>query len=173
VSTLIQGDQIRALMLGIRATRGPTTLVQNTGTSLFTVAAGKVALTGVIGEVTTAVANTASLTAKLQFTPSGGSAADLCAATGITADVAGTLYSLTSGVVTDLLSIQSVSVLGVTPVLAAEVPSVTFAHLLWRPIVVRAGALSILVSNHDPGTGAVKWLLTYIPLDDGASVAAS
>lgn len=173
MSTLISGDQIRSLMFGLRAQKGPTTLVQNTGTALFTVTGGKIAVTGVIGEVTTAVANTASLAARLQYTPSGGAAADLCGATVITADAVGTLYSLTSGVATDLLSIQNVSVIGGVPVGASDVPSVTYVQMLWRPIVVRAGSLSVLVSNHDPGTGAIKWTMLYIPIDDGAVVAAA
>lgn len=173
MSTLIQGDQIRSLLLGVRVAKSATTLVQNTGTNLFTVSGGMVAITSVIGRVTTAVANTASLTAKLQYTPSGGAAADLCAATGITNDAVGSFYSLTSGVATDLLSVQSVSAIGGTPVAASEVPNVTFAHILWRPIVVPAGALSVLVSNHSPGTGAVKWDLTYIPYDNGSAVAAA
>lgn len=173
MSVLIQGDQLRALLLGVRVSRSAETLVQNTTTDLFDVTGGLVAITGVVGEVSTAVANTASLTAKLAYTPTGGSAADLCAATGITNDAVGTLYSLTSGVATDLLSVQSVSAIGGTPVAASEVPNVTFAHLLWRPIIVRAGTLAVTVSNHDPGTGAVQWDLTYIPWDDGASVATA
>jgi len=173
MSTLITGDQIRALMFGLRAQKGPATLVQNAAVNLFTITGGKFAITGIIGEVTTAIANTASLTAKVQYTPSGGVAADLCGATVITADVVGTLYGVTSGIATDLLSIQSASETNdVTPHAAAEVPNVTFVHMLWRPIVVRAGTLSVLCSNHDPGTGAVKWTLTGIPIDDGAVLAA-
>lgn len=173
MSTLISGDQLRALMMGIRAQRGATAFVQNAAVNLFTITGGKAAITGIIGEVTTALANTASMTAKLQYTPSGGSAADLTGATGITADAIGTLYSMTSGVATDLLNVQSVSSIGGTPVAASEVPNVTFAHLLWRPIVVRAGTLSVLLSNHDPGTGAAKWTLLYVPIDDGITVAAA
>jgi hypothetical protein len=160
-------------MFGLRVQRGPTTLVQNTGTDLFTVTGGKVVITGIIGEVTTLIANTASLAIRLQHTPSGGSAADLSGATVVTADAVGTLYSLTSGVATDLLSVQSVSAIGGTPVAASEIPNVTFTHLLWRSIVVRAGTVRVLVSNHDPGSGAVKWTMLYAPLDDGAVAAAA
>lgn len=172
MSTLISGDQIRALMFGIRVKK-TAALVQNTAVSLFTVTSGKVAITAIIGEVTDDIPNTASLTMKLQYTPSGGSAADLCAATGITADAVGTLYSVTSGVAADLLSVQSVSSIGGTPVAASEVPNVTFAQVLWRPIIVRAGSLKALSSNHDPGTNAIEWTLTYMPLDDGVIVAAA
>jgi hypothetical protein len=173
MSVLNPGASYFASVMGRNVARSATALVQNTGTSLFTATGGAVILTGVVGRVTTAVANTASLTIKLQYTPSGGSAADLCGATTVTNDAVGTWYSLVSGVATDLLSVQSVSAIGGTPVAASEVPNVTFAHLLWRPIIVPAGALSVLVSNHSPGSGAVRWDCMYVPLDDGATVAAS
>jgi hypothetical protein len=123
--------------------------------------------------VTTAVANTGSLTTKLQHTPSGGSAGDLCGATGITNDPVGTLYSLTSAVSTDLLSIQDVSVIQSTAAAAANVPTPTFVHMLWRPVVLPSGAVTALTSNHDPGTGACRWIMTYVPLDVGAKVVAA
>lgn len=176
MSVLIQGDQLRALLLGVRVARGATGLVQNDAVDLFTVSGGKVVLTSLIGVVSTAIANTASLTMQLQHTPSGGSAGDLCGATVIQNDSVGTIYSLVSGVATDLLSIQSVSTLKEadgTQVAASEVPTVTFAQLLRNPIVVPAGTISALCSNHSPGSGAIVWSLTYIPYDNGAAVKAA
>lgn len=176
MSVLIQGDQLRALLLGVRVARGATGLVQNDAVDLFTVSGGKVVLTSLIGVVSTAIANTASLTMKLQHTPSGGSAGDLCGATVIQNDSVGTIYSLVSGVATDLLSIQSVSTLKEadgTQVAASEVPTVTFAQILRNPIVLPAGTIQVLCSNHDPGTGAVAWTATYIPYDNGAAVKAA
>lgn len=170
MSTLIQGDQIRALLLGVRVSNATVSAPQNTSTSIFSVTGGKVAITSVVGEVTTVIGST-TVNYNLTYTPSGGSAADLCGATACTSDAVGTLYSLTSGVATDLLSIQSVSAIGGTPVAASEAPNVTYAHLLWRPIVVRAGALKWKTSAST--TGAVSWTLTYIPIDDGARVAAA
>jgi len=176
VSVLIQGDQLRALLLGVRVARGATGLTQNAATNLFSVTGGKVVLTSLIGVVSTAIPDTASLAIKLQHTPSGGSAGDLCGATVIQNDSVGTIYSLVSGVATDLLSIQSVSTLKEadgTQVAASEVPTVTFAQLLRNPIVVPAGTISALCSNHSPGSGAIVWSLTYIPYDAGAAVKAA
>ena len=170
MSTLIQASQIRALSLGVKVSRSAATIPQSTSTAIFTVSGGRIFITSVVGEVTTVIGGT-TVNFNLTYTPSGGSAADLCAATACTSDAVGTLYSLTSGVATDLLSIQSVSSIGGTPVAASEVPNVTFAHGLWRPIVVRAGALNFKTSAST--TGAVKWDLTYIPLDDAATVAAA
>lgn len=171
MTVMIKGSELRAIALGVRVEK-TATLVQNSGVNLFTVSGGLVAVTALVGTVTTAIANTASLTIKLQHTPTSGSAGDLCGATEITNDSVGTIYSLTSAVATDLLSIQSVTDI-TTPTAAAETPTVTYAHLLWRPIVLPAGTLSVLTSNHDPGPGAIRWRLTYVPLDDGAAVEAA
>lgn len=170
MSVLIQGDQMRALLMGVRVSRATATIPQSTSETIFTVSGGRVAITSVVGEVTTVIGST-SVNFNLTYTPSGGSAADLVAATSCTSDAVGTLYSLTSGVATDLLSIQSVSAIGGTPVAASEVPNVTYAHLLWRPIIVRAGDMKFKTSAST--TGAVKWDITYIPFDNGASVAAA
>ncbi len=167
----MSGKALRQSVFGQVATKThtPTTNVYN---SIFTITGGLVMIQALVGEVTVAIANTASLTGKLAATPSGGSAADLSAATGVTNDAVGTLYSLTSGVATDLLSIQSVSSIGGTPVAASEVPNVTYAHGLWRPIVLRAGTIGFTVSNHAI-TGSIKWHVLYVPLEDGAAIAAS
>lgn len=172
MSVYIQGDQLRNISLGTTV-RKTGTLVINAGTNLFTIAGGLVAVTSLVGVVSTIIANTASLTMKLQHTPSGGSAGDLSGATGITNDAVGTFYGLTSGVATDLLSIQSVSAIGGTPVAASEAPGLTYVPMMWRPIILGSGVIRMLASNHDPGSGAVAWRLSYIPIDNGASVVAA
>jgi len=67
--------------------------------------------------------------------------------------------------------VQSVSAIGGTPVAGSEVPNVTYVQNLWRPIVVRAGALNLKASGSD--TGEIKWVMTYLPIDAGASVVAA
>ena len=166
-------DGLRQIVLGARAQKANAALVQNTATNLFTVSGGLVAVTAVVGVVSSAIANTASLSVKLQHTPTGGSAGDLSGATVITADAVGTFYSLTSGVPTDLLSVASVSAIGGTPVAASEVPSVTFVGVLWRPIILPAGTLSMLCSNHSPGTGKIDWTMTWAPFSGAGNVAAA
>lgn len=161
----IPGINLRKALLGVQVTKGPTTLVQNTSTSLFTITGGLIVVTSLFGIVTTAVANTASLTAKLVTTPSGGSVADLTAATGITDDAVGTLYSWSYPDGDELLSQLTEG--------GTEAPSVNFAPILNPAAVLRAGTIAVTVSNHDPGTGAVKWFLHYIPIESGASVAAA
>jgi hypothetical protein len=165
MTTIIQGDQLRALLLGVRVERPATTLVQDTGTDLFDVTGGKVVLTSLIGVVSTAVANTASLTITLQHTPTGGSAAALAAATVVTNDGLGTFYSLTMGAAAELISQETEA--------GTEAPNVTYAQICRQPIVLPAGTVRVLVSDHDPGTGAVQWTATYIPYDDGSAISVA
>lgn len=161
---------IRAALLGTKVDRATATIPQSTTTSIFTVSGGRVVITSIVGEVTTVIGGT-TVNFNLVYTPSGGAAADLCAATACTSDAVGTLYSLVSGIAADLLSIQSYTVAASVPVLASEVPNVTFAQLLREPIVVDAGAVGFKTSAST--TGAVKWSMTYIPYDDAATVVAA
>lgn len=160
-----EGSAFTKNVLGVVVRRPATTLVQNVSTTLFTVSSGLVAVTSLFGIVTTAVANTASLTAKLVTTPSGGSVADLTAATGITDDAVGTLYGWSYPDGDELLSQLTES--------GTEVPSVNFVPLLNPAAIVRPGTIGVTVSNHDPGTGAVKWYCTYVPIDVGARVTVA
>lgn len=157
-------------ILGVAAQRATATIPQSTTASIFTVTGGKVAITSLIGEVTTVIGAT-TVNFNVTYTPSGGAAADLCAATACTSDAVGTLYSVVSGIAADLLSIQSDTVAAVSPVLASEVPNVTYAPLLRQPIVVRAGAVGFKTSAST--TGAVKWTCTWVPIDDGATLVAA
>lgn len=164
MSVYISGDQVRALLMGVRVKKGPVTNPQTASADLFTVTGGKVLITAVIGEVTTVQGATAN-SFNLQYTKSGGSAADLCAATICTSDAVGTLYT-TTWVAAELLSVQKTG--------GSEVPSVTFAPLgvgAAKGIVVDAGTLSLKASGSN--TGATAWTLTYIPIDDNATVAAA
>ena len=148
---------------GITVARPATTLVQNTEVDLYSISGGLILVTGLVGVVTTAIPNTASLTVKLTYTPTGGSVADLTAATGITDDAVGTLYSWSYVDGDELIS-------QLTPA-GTEVPSVNFAPALSPGAYLRAGVIGITVSNHDPTTGAIKWFMTYVPIETGASVA--
>jgi len=155
-------------IFGQPAYKAATTIPQTATGTIFTVTGGKVAITSLTGEVTTVIGAVA-VNFNLVYTPAGGSAADLCAATACISDPVGTLYSLVSGIAADLLSIQSVTVAATVPFLATEIPSVTYAPMLRQPIVVRAGAVGFKTSAST--TGAVKWVCTWVPLDDGAALA--
>jgi len=164
MSTIIQGSDLRAIALGTRVEKGPVTNPQTASTALFTVTGGKVAITSLVGIVTTVQGATAN-SFNITYTPSGGSAADLAAATVCTSDAVGTYYTIT-GVAADLVSAQKVG--------GTEVPQVTYAPtptFLTGPLVVGAGALNLKASGNN--TGATTWVLTYVPIDNGAAIVAA
>lgn len=156
MSTLIQGDQIRSLLVGVKVQRTTAALPQTSTSTLFTVSGGKVLITSLVGEVTTVIQTQADAT-KLTFDPTdAGATQDLSATLDITADAVGTLYSLTGTPATAMK--DALNFLSSDKVLA-------------QPLVLKPG--SILLDCAASNTGAVKWDLCYIPLDNGASVAAA
>jgi hypothetical protein len=165
MTTLLDGESIRQVILGQKVVKGPLTNPQTASSALFTVAGGLVLVTGLVGIVTTVQGSTAN-SFNLQHTPTGGSAADLCAATVCTSDAVGTIYTMT-GVAVDELSVQTAHA-------TAEAPSVTFGLMNNRAgkgIVLPAGSMTLKASGNN--TGATSWTLFYVPLDTGASVAAA
>ena len=105
----------------------------------------------------TTVIQTQADNTKLTFDPTdAGATQDLCAVLDITADAVGTMYSITG---TPATAMQDA--LNFLP--SSKVPA--------QPIVLKPG--SILLDCAASNTGSVKWDLCYIPLDNGASVAAA
>ncbi|MBT2508812.1 hypothetical protein J7I98_23580 [Streptomyces sp. ISL-98] len=152
MSTLISGDQLRTILYGTRVEKAYATLAVETKT-LFNVTGGKVLITSITGEVTTAI--TTAGTSKLQANPTTGTTSDLVAATdlGTTDTPAGNILSFT-GVKTDSI-----------------VHGPGSAPNVQRPIVVNTGTIEQV--NATGADGGITWVLTYIPLDNGASVAAA
>lgn len=157
MTTIIQGSQLRKLLLGTQvANSAGKTVPQNATSTVFTVAGGRVAITSLVGKVTTVIGGTTP-SAKLVATPTAGSANDLCTATAITADEVGTQYSI-PGPTGSALNVSGSGSGGVTGQTA--------------PVVVAAGTIGVNVSAAD-ATGAIQWALTYVPIDDGATVTAA
>ena len=155
MSVLIQGDQIRSITLGTRVSRATAALPQTATSTLFTISTGQILLTSIFGEVTTVIQTQANNT-KLTFDPTAaGASQDMCAVLDITADAVGTIYSITGTPATALQDALNF------------VPS---NKMLAQPIVLKPGA--ILLDCAASNTGAVKWQCTYIPLENGATVAA-
>jgi hypothetical protein len=156
MSVLIQGDQIRSLLCGVRVARSTASLPQTSTSTLFTISGGKVLITTLHGEVTTVIQTQANNT-KLTFDPTdAGATQDLCAVLDITADAVGTMYSLTGTPATAM--VDALNFLPSSKVLA-------------QPLILKPG--SILLDCAASNTGAAKWELCYIPLENGASVAAA
>jgi hypothetical protein len=146
-------DVLRGIALGIRVDRATATLPQTTAGALFTVAGGRVAVTAIVGEVTTIIQNQANNT-KLVANPTSGTDVDLCAVLNIQADEVGCLYGIT-GLFSDAM-VGANAGAGVLP---------------RNPVVVPAGTIDLNCAASN--TGSVKWSLFYWPLDPGAYVAAA
>lgn len=139
-----------ALRLGFRVDRAAATLPASTATPYFTISGGRVAAF-FLGEVTTAVQNQAC-NAKLIHNPTVGTDLDICAVLDIANDELGTLYSMTGTVGDALLGAGQ-------------------AGRLANPIILKPGTVDF--STSATNTGATKWSCFYVPIDDGASVAAA
>lgn len=153
---LAAGEVAREMRLGKLVSRATANLPQTTTANLFTITTGRILLMGIFGEVTTVIQTQANNT-KLVFDPdAAGASQDLCANLDITADAVGTIYSITG-----------------TPATAMQdalnfVPS---SKMLAQPILLKPGAIALTCAASN--TGQVKWDVFYIPVDDGATVAAA
>lgn len=153
MSVIISGDQIRAILFGTRVARDTATLPATATGSLFTVTGGRVLITSIVGEVTTAIQAQANAV-KLVATPTTGTVNDLSGTVDINALAVGGLLGAT-GLAGDAL-VKSTGG-GVSN--------------LRNPIVVAIGAIGL--NTAATNTGSVKWVLTYVALDNGAAVAAA
>lgn len=158
MTTILQGDQARSIVFGASVSNASgKTVPQNATSTIFTVAGGRVAVTSLVGKVTTIIGGTTPAL-KLVATPTVGTANDMCATATITADEVGTQYALPGTAITTALSVSgngSGAVVGPT-----------------TPVIVAAGTIGANCSAAD-ATGAIQWTLTYVPLDNGATVTAA
>ena len=158
MSVLIQGSQLRALLLGVRVSKD-TGVVVNGDDALFTVATGRVLVTSLLGTVTVVIGATIS-NAKLTYDPTAtGTSFDLCTAVAITSDAVKQTYYIAGNVGTPGALLVAGTVGQSNPVLA-------------QPLCLEPGSILQTLSA-DPVGGEINWTLTYIPLDDGATVTAA
>jgi hypothetical protein len=145
---LVDPQSFASVILGFRADKAAFTLPQTATGSLFTVSGGRIALLGLLGEVTTALGATAT-NAKIISTPTVGTAVDLCAVLAVASKELGALFGIT-GIFGDALvgANAGATILGM------------------RPIVVPVGVIGLNTSANN--TGATKWTAWWVPLDDGA-----
>jgi hypothetical protein len=151
MSVHIQGDDLRAVILGRVVSKAYTPLVVETKT-LFTIS-GLCVITNLFGKVTTAI--TVANTVKLQANPTTGTTKDIFAATdlGTTDTPAGSLIS-TPGLTGD------------TPLFGAGV-----APLPTRHLVIDAGTIEQVTATG--ADGGITWYVTYVPIETGATIVAA
>ena len=157
MSVLLQGSQMRQVLAGFKVSRAGATIPQTAAQSIFSVTVGRILLTALVGQVTVAIGATAT-TVSVGFTPTAGTlnASGLASATAITSSEVGVNLGLN-------LTAGGALVVGS---LAGTAVQVT-AH---APYVLKPGTLTYTTSAST--TGSLQWDLLYIPLDDGATVAA-
>lgn len=152
-------EMVANIRLGMRVDRAAAVAVN--GNTLFTVTGGRVIMTAILGEQTglnDATASTLQLS-HLRTDVTTPVATVLSAATASTANAtAGTMYSLPAAVGTAMVTStnNSAAMLGLAP----------------EYVVLAPGSLKLVVGVGST-TGAIKWSLFYIPLDDGAYVSAA
>lgn len=151
--TNVDVDVLRATSLGIRVDRATATLPQSTAGAIFNIVGGRVAMTAIIGEVTTAIQNQANNT-KLTANPTTGTSVDICAVLSIANDEVGCLYGITGTFATAMVGANA----GATVIPA-------------NSVVLPVGTLDLDCAASN--TGSVKWSLFYVPLDSGAYVTAA
>ena len=143
-------SQIR---LGFQVDRATAVLPQTTQSAIFTVAGGRIAMLGLIGEVTTVIQTQAD-NLSVTTNPTVGTDVALCAVLNVSAKEVGTLFGITGTFADALVGANA----GATV-------------LCDRPVVVPIGTIDLIASASN--TGSVKWKLIYLPIDDGAVVTAA
>jgi hypothetical protein len=159
MSSLIKSSAMRTIDLGILVSRATATLPQTAAGNIFLITGGRVLVTSIIGQVTTVIQNQANVT-KLQSVPTVGSTVDLSATVDIANLEAGGLLGLTTAQTATPFS------LALAKQLAGAIPLD-----IGLGVIIATGAIALNCGASN--TGSVKWDLTYIPYDTGASVAAA
>lgn len=144
---------LRLALLGLKVDRTSATLPASTTTTYFTISVGRVLLLALVGEVTTVVQAQAT-TFKLTSTPTTGTAVDVCATVDLNGKEAGTLLGIT-GLPSDAMVATNAGL------------TTGFKQQLILPIG------NLRATTVATSTGATKWSLFYVPIDDGATVVAA
>jgi hypothetical protein len=160
MSALPSMAQLRVASYGLPVANAAKVVPSNTIGTIYTVTGGRILLTSLLGVVSTAIVGTPTLS--VGATPSGGASAPtaLCTATSISGAAVGTALSLPD-LVSGALAVAASGVIGS--------PGVTIDQ--GGIAMVSAGVITTTTSA--AATGAISWLLTYLPLDSGAVVTAA
>jgi hypothetical protein len=155
MTTVISGASYKAFILGKSVDRAAALQPATVYGALFTVAGGKVLVTSLIGEVVVALPATVN-TVKVTGTPTSGTAVDWTTATSTASKEVGSIISLAATAGGALVVANAGGGNAVAP----------------TGYVAQVGTVGITTSG-TAATGTIKWTLTYVPLDAGATVAAA
>lgn len=137
--------------------RATKALPQTTAEALYTITGGLVLLQFIIGYVTTLVGAVANAT-KLKVNPSGaGATTDICATVEWNAAAVDSIFTITGTFANAMVKTVNLPISG----------------LQASPVIVPPGTIELDCAGSDGGTGRVKWIACYIPLEEGASMVAA
>lgn len=136
-------------ILGQVVTKSTGTLAATT-IPLFTIAGGLVAVTSIVGRVTTAI--TVANSYKLQHNPTAGTTVDLCTATDI---------GSTDTILGEIFVVSGVKATGLT---VGANPRIAVAQIM------DTGQIEHVSAGTD---GVIKWYVSWVPIDDGATLVAA
>lgn len=159
MAAFIQGTQLRGMVLGRRVAKSTGTLAATT-VDLFIIAGGEVLLTSMYGLVTVSI--TVANTYYLKVTPTAGDVTQLCVSTdiGTTDTVAGGILGFGAGSTTAPPKIASPS----------GASNISVSPYSLPPAVISTGKIQSVSGGTD---GAITWVVTYVPLTDGATLVAA
>lgn len=159
MATLIQGPELRSLVLGNPPISSPSGAFAADTRTIFTVTGGEVLITALWGKVTTAI--TVANTVALQTNPTTGDTKVFVEATDIgTNDTAvGTVVGFTP-------SIDDPATSG-----ALTEHSIMLGGHILRDLIVTTGDVEQVTTGTGPD-GAITWYATWLPLTDGAVLVA-
>lgn len=153
MSNTIKATAFRDLVFGLKVDKATAVLPATAYGALYTVAGGRVLVTGLLGEFTVAADATAT-TVKVTGTPTTGTAVDWTTATAVTSKEIGAQMTL--------------------PAAAGSALVVTNGGAggqmqLKSPYVAAIGTIGITTSATN--AGSAKWTIFYVPLDPGATIS--
>ncbi len=157
---LLRGKSLRMLKKGPQVARPSAVLPASaTTTPYFTVSGGLVYVTSLIG-ICTAAGDATATTVLFSAVPTVGAANNMCGASA----------SLASAVIGNLLSLDGTAI--TTALQASAAAAGGNIGGCKKPVVVGIGTIDCVTANTN-ATLAYRWLLTYIPVDDGAFVVVA
>lgn len=154
MSNLMDAAGLRNALFGKLVKRAAAALPQTTQAAIFTVTGGDVLITSLVGEVTTAIQAQAT-TVQIIGNPTTGTDVNWTNSTG---DINGKEIGSTVTLPAAFAGTALVNAAGGNGLSAV-------------PILARVGTIDLKTGASS--TGAMKWYLTYVPLDDGAAVVAA
>lgn len=151
-----QRDNLKSYILGQQVSKAAAVLPQSTTQNIFTIAGGRVLVMALVGEVTTVFTATAT-NLKVTSVPTTGSAVDIASNLAVASFEQGAIL-VVEGDGTALIGTSAGA--GFAPALNA------------LPFVLPIGVVRIETSANNV-TGATKWDIWYVPMDDGAFIVSA